>query len=175
MRLLIVMDIWGDRKYPISQFGWHFQGGSKITCTWGVLWSPNETVCKFHSNLQIRDYLEKRLMEVFPENRIHFNGKFATSERIPNTSNFSILGPKLQGFRVLSLLKNTRASLGAACHADQQFTPSRILLALGIGEEIARNALRVSVGRETSIDDIDIVLDDLKQAVTCCFNQISCA
>jgi cysteine sulfinate desulfinase/cysteine desulfurase-like protein len=55
--------------------------------------------------------------------------------------------------------------LGAACHSDQQFAPSRILLAMGIGNEIVCNALRVSVGRETSLNDIDIVLGDLQQAV----------
>ena len=114
--------------------------------------------------IQIRDYLEKRLLELFP-NQIHFNGKFDTSDRLPNTCNFSILGPNLQGFRILSRLNRTQVSLGAACHSDQQFAPSRILLAMGIGNEIASNALRVSVGRETSLDDIDIVLGDLQHAV----------
>lgn len=108
--------------------------------------------------------MEKRLVEVFP-NQIHFNGKFNTSERIPNTCNFSIAGPGLQGYRILSRLKRTQVSLGAACHSDQHFAPSRILLAMGIGNEIACNALRVSVGRETSLNDIEIVLGDLQQAV----------
>ena len=57
-------------------------------------------------------------------------------------------------------------SLGAACHSDQQFSPSRILLSMGIGNDIACNALRASVGRETSFDDIDVVLEDLKSAVS---------
>ncbi|XP_028391991.1 selenocysteine lyase-like, partial [Dendronephthya gigantea] len=113
---------------------------------------------------KVRDYLETRLVKIFPD-KIHFNGKFNSSERIPNTCNFSILGPGLQGFCILSRLKRTQVSLGAACHADQQFSPSRILLAMGIDKEIAGNALRVSVGRETSLDDIDIVLSDLEQAV----------
>ena len=104
-------------------------------------------------------------METFP-NQIHFNGKYDASKRIPNTCNFSILGPGLQGFRILSQLKRTQVSLGAACHSDQQFAPSRILLAMGIGNEIASNALRVSVGRETTLDDIEMVLRDLLQAVT---------
>ena len=114
--------------------------------------------------LQIRDYLEKRLVEIF-SNQIHFNGKFDTSERIPNTSNFSILGPSFQGYRVLSRLKATQVSLGAACHSGRQFAPSRILLAMGIGDEVACNALRVSVGRETTLNDINIVLSDVSQAV----------
>jgi cysteine sulfinate desulfinase/cysteine desulfurase-like protein len=63
-------------------------------------------------------------------------------------------------------LKATQVSLGAACHSDQQFAPSRILLAMGIANEVACNALRVSVGRETNLNDIDVVLEDLLQAVT---------
>ena len=115
--------------------------------------------------MQVRDFLETRLLETFP-NQIHFNGKYNASERIPNTCNFSIVGPGLQGFRILSHLKRTQVSLGAACHSEQQFAPSRILIAMGIGNEIASNALRVSVGRDTTLDDIEIVLGDLLQAVT---------
>ena len=88
------------------------------------------------------------------------------SERIPNTCNVSILGQGFQGFRILARLKSTQASLGAACHADQQYSPSRILLALGIPHEVASNALRISVGRETSPRDIDVVVDDLQQSVS---------
>ena len=115
---------------------------------------------------QIRDYLEKKLLEVFAPN-VRFNGKFPMqSERIPNTCNVSILGQGFQGFRILARLKSTQASLGAACHADQQYSPSRILLALGIPHEVASNALRISVGRETSPRDIDVVVDDLQQSVS---------
>ena len=42
---------------------------------------------------------------------------------------------------------------------------SPILLALGISPEIAMNAIRLSVGRNTSKEDIDIVVDDLYEAV----------
>lgn len=42
--------------------------------------------------------------------------------------------------------------------------PSLILLACGIDYEVAMNAMRISIGRDTSIEDIDIFIDDLKQA-----------
>lgn len=45
------------------------------------------------------------------------------------------------------------------------FRASPILLAIGVPESIARNALRLSVGRETTLSDIDYVVSDLKQAV----------
>ena len=52
------------------------------------------------------------------------------------------------------------------------FRPSPILLAIGIPESIARNALRLSVGRETTQQDIDYVIQDLLQAVTVIENHI---
>lgn len=45
------------------------------------------------------------------------------------------------------------------------FRPSPILLAVGVPEQIAQNALRLSVGRHTTMKDIDHVVEDLKQAV----------
>lgn len=43
--------------------------------------------------------------------------------------------------------------------------PSETLLCSGVPEDIARNALRLSIGRNTSKEDIDDFIDDLKQAV----------
>lgn len=45
------------------------------------------------------------------------------------------------------------------------FRPSPILLALDIEEDVARRAIRLSVGRETTQEDIDCAVNDLKQAV----------
>ena len=116
---------------------------------------------------EVRDYLERRLLEVFGD-LLHFNGKFACSERLPNTCNVSIRGERLIGSHVLSYCQHTQASIGAACHSGSSPTGSHILLAIGVPEEIARNALRLSVGRETTKDDIDVVIGDLKQAVAKC-------
>lgn len=48
---------------------------------------------------------------------------------------------------------------------DFSFRPSPILLAIGVQESVARNALRLSVGRDTTLDDIDLAMEDIKQAV----------
>lgn len=45
------------------------------------------------------------------------------------------------------------------------FRPSPILLAIGVPESIAKNALRLSIGRETTLDNIDCIIQDLLQAV----------
>lgn len=67
---------------------------------------------------------------------------------------------------MLAELKKCEASVGAACHSQTVSKPSSILLACDIPEHIAINALRLSVGRETTKMDIDIFLDDLKNAVS---------
>ncbi|XP_060567870.1 selenocysteine lyase-like [Ruditapes philippinarum] len=111
---------------------------------------------------ECRDYLETKLHETFP-GQLHFNGKLPGSTRLPNTCNVSILGDKLQGHNVLARCQRLQASVGAACHAQNR--PSSILLATGIPESIARNALRLSLGRSTTKADVDIVIEDLHQAV----------
>ncbi|KFM11369.1 Selenocysteine lyase, partial [Aptenodytes forsteri] len=113
----------------------------------------------------VRDYLEARLEAAFGKQRIHLNSHFTGSKRLCNTSNFSILGPGLQGRRVLSHCKMLLASVGAACHSEKGDRPSSILLSCGIPYNVAQNALRLSVGRDTTRADVDLVVQDLVQAV----------
>ena len=94
---------------------------------------------------QIRDYLEVRLKEIF-QDKIQVNGKFETSERIPNTCNVSFIGIGLEGRKILATVKRLQASVGAACHSDVVSRPSPILIAIGVPHDIAMNALRLSVG-----------------------------
>ncbi|XP_045061743.1 selenocysteine lyase [Coregonus clupeaformis] len=115
--------------------------------------------------LDTRDYLEERLEAVFGRERIHFNSHFPDSETLPNTCNVSVLGPGLQGRKVLSSCRRLLASVGAACHSHRGDRPSHILLSCGIPEEVAANALRLSVGRSTSRAEVGLVVDDLKNAV----------
>ncbi|KAG9341569.1 hypothetical protein JZ751_019082 [Albula glossodonta] len=107
---------------------------------------------------ETRLYLEQRL-------QVRFNSHFPGSDTLPNTCNVSILGPGLQGRKVLSNCKKLLASVGAACHSDRGDRPSRILLSSGVPAEVAANALRLSVGRGTTRGDVDQVVQDLKEAV----------
>ncbi|XP_005361748.1 selenocysteine lyase isoform X1 [Microtus ochrogaster] len=112
----------------------------------------------------IRDYLEERLEAEFGK-RIHLNSRFPGVERLPNTCNFSIQGSKLQGYRVLAQCQTLLASVGASCHSDHEDRPSPVLLSCGIPVDVARNALRLSVGRGTTRAEVDLIVEDLKQAV----------
>uniref|UniRef100_A0AAZ3R4N2 Selenocysteine lyase n=1 Tax=Oncorhynchus tshawytscha TaxID=74940 RepID=A0AAZ3R4N2_ONCTS len=102
---------------------------------------------------------------IFGRERIHFNSHFPDSETLPNTCNVSILGAGLQGRKVLSSCRRLLASVGAACHSHRGDRPSHILLSCGIPEEVAANALRLSVGRGTSRAEVGLVVEDLKNAV----------
>ncbi|XP_015443348.1 selenocysteine lyase isoform X2 [Pteropus alecto] len=65
----------------------------------------------------VRDYLEERLLAEFGK-KVHLNSQFPGTERLPNTCNFSIRGPQLQGRLVLAQCRTLLASVGAACHSD---------------------------------------------------------
>ncbi|XP_030072272.1 selenocysteine lyase [Microcaecilia unicolor] len=115
---------------------------------------------------KVRDYLEEQLEAAFGKENIRFNSHFPGSERLPNTCNVSILGPELKGRAVLSRCRHLLASIGAACHSDLGNSPSPILLSSGISYAVAQNALRLSMGRHTTHQDVDLIVEDLKQAVT---------
>uniref|UniRef100_A0A8C2XCE4 Selenocysteine lyase n=1 Tax=Cyclopterus lumpus TaxID=8103 RepID=A0A8C2XCE4_CYCLU len=98
-------------------------------------------------------------------NKIRFNSHYPGSDILPNTCNVSILGPSLQGWRVLSNCRKLLASVGAACHSDSGNRPSHILLSCGVPSEVAAGALRLSVGRATTKADVDAVVEDLRETV----------
>ncbi|XP_053930364.1 selenocysteine lyase isoform X2 [Cuculus canorus] len=147
-----------------------FRPGTENTPMIAGLGQAAELVSKnweaYEAHMQdVRDYLEARLEATFGKQRIHFNSHFMGSKRLCNTSNFSVLGPGLQGRRVLSRCKVLLASVGAACHSEKGDRPSSILLSCGIPYDVAQNALRLSVGRDTTRADVDLVMQDLVQAV----------
>ncbi|XP_068001465.1 selenocysteine lyase isoform X2 [Melanerpes formicivorus] len=147
-----------------------FRPGTENTPMIAGLGQAAELVSKnweaYEAHMQdIRDYLEARLEASFGKQRIHLNSRFTGSKRLCNTSNFSILGPGLQGRRVLSRCRTLLASVGAACHSEKGDRPSSILLSCGIPYDVAQNALRLSVGRDTTRADVDLVVQDLRQAV----------
>ena len=118
---------------------------------------------------QVRNFLEVSLEQGFGD-QVHLNSKKMVSsdqtiKRLPNTCNLSFIGKNLEGYKILKHVKYLQASVGAACHSDKETKPSHILLACGINEDIARNALRLSVGRNTTRGDVTLVIDDLLRTV----------
>ncbi|XP_063965195.1 selenocysteine lyase-like [Lytechinus pictus] len=124
-----------------------------------------ENVKQFEDHMRrVRDYLEERIESTFP-GQVCFNGKCKGSERIPNTCNVSFLGRNRQGRKILLKAKRFQASVGAACHSHAGDRPSHILIAIGVPNEVAVNALRLSVGRHTTTEEVDMILKDLQDSL----------
>jgi len=123
-------------------------------------------LCKYYSHMkEIRDYLENRLIQEFGRENLSFNGRSTKSERLPNTCNVSFISSDdLKGFIVLANAKLIEASTGACCHSGE-LKASKILLAMQIDKHVANNAIRLSVGRETTHNQIDLAINDLKQSI----------
>ncbi len=96
----------------------------------------------------LRDLLHGRLRAGFPG--LVLNGP--EHERLPNTLNVSF--PGLRGSDLLGGLPELAASLGAACHAGVE-SLSPVLTAMGVPSEVARGALRLSVGRPTTQEEVE--------------------
>jgi cysteine desulfurase len=106
--------------------------------------------------MPIRDYFYSQLKDVFG-GKIHLNGDAV--QRLPNTLNISFLGKN--GAQILAALPEICASTGSACHSGSK-TISPVLAAMGVEEKIALGAIRFSVGRYSTEQEIDKAIKLLK-------------
>ncbi|WP_086729903.1 cysteine desulfurase family protein [Streptomyces carpinensis] len=96
----------------------------------------------------LRDDLHRRLADALP-GRVRLNGP--QERRLPNTLNISIRGAA--GHRVLDQAPQVAASTGSACHSGTH-TPSPVLSAMGLEPARALEAIRLSLGRWCTPDEI---------------------
>ena len=80
----------------------------------------------------------------------HLNGH--PTERLPNTLNVSF--PDIDGGALLAGVPEIAASTGSACHAGRT-EPSAVLLAQGVPRDLALGAVRLSLGRWTTQEEVD--------------------
>ena len=74
------------------------------------------------------------------------------TERLPNTLNVSV--PGLEGSKILEGIPQIMASTGAACH-DRSVSLSHVLAAMGVDENVGMGALRFSVGRSNTMEQME--------------------
>jgi len=84
--------------------------------------------------------------------------------RLPNTLNIRIPGCAGESLLVLLDLAGVAVSLGSACAAGAA-EPSHVLRAMGLGDEAARSAVRLSLGPTTTAEEIDAVVELLPRLV----------
>jgi len=82
--------------------------------------------------------------------------------RLPNTTNVSFKG--VDGTKLLRYLNKLAVSRGSACTANQ-VNPSHVLKAMGVRDELALASLRISTGRNTTSEDIEQVVSEIKKAI----------
>lgn len=98
----------------------------------------------------LRDSLEARLRQLFPD--IVVFGQ--TAPRLPNTSCFAVPGLRSET-QVMALdLAGLAVSAGSACSSGK-VTPSHVLRAMGVPEALANCAIRVSLGADNNIGEIE--------------------
>ena len=105
---------------------------------------------------RMRDRLIDGIEATIPE--VKLNGH--RTKRLPNNVNFSI--KYIEGESILLMLDmaGIAASSGSACTSGS-LDPSHVLLALGITHEVAHGSVRLTLGDDTTDEDIDYVLETL--------------
>ena len=107
---------------------------------------------------ELRDHFWRLLSERFG-NRIVLNGH--PDERLPNTLNVSFVN--CYGHEILSRLAGVAASTGSACHEGvHQLSP--VLRAMGVPEAMGLGAIRFSLGRTSTREEVECVVEQLTQA-----------
>lgn len=103
----------------------------------------------------LRDHFWRELQTRFGD-RVALNGH--PVHRLPNTLNISFVGRI--GAEVLARLDGVAASTGSACHSGRVML-SPVLEAMGVAPEAGMGAIRFSLGRGTTRDEIDEVVEAL--------------
>ena len=98
----------------------------------------------------LRDRLYDGIVAGLGSSKVHLNGHL--ERRLPNTLNISLHG--IVGEELLPRMPEIAASTGAACHAGSM-EPSAVLMEMGLSRELALGALRLSLGRWSTRDEID--------------------
>ncbi len=108
----------------------------------------------------IRDELIERILAEIPFSRL--NGH--RTDRLPGNVNFCFRF--IEGESMLILLDQLGicASSGSACTSGS-LDPSHVLLAIGLPHEIAHGSLRLSLSSETTREEINFVVEELKQLI----------
>ena len=112
-----------------------------------------------HGIRQLRDHFWSALQDHFG-GRVKLNGH--PEHRLPNTLNISFVGRI--GAEILAALDGVAASTGSACHSGKvELSP--VLQAMGVPPEVGMGAIRFSLGRGTTAEEIDMVVERLKHVL----------
>ncbi len=110
---------------------------------------------------KIRDYLRERILQEIEH--VQLNGHH--ERRLPNNLNISIGYVEGEALLLSLDMEGICVSTGSACSSGS-LKPSHVATALNIGDDFIHGTTRFTVGRFTSLEDIDYTVDKLKEIVT---------
>jgi cysteine desulfurase len=155
----------GVRLEPLIHGAGH-EGGRRAGTESALLATALGTACSLAARdigpsgtAELRDRFWRALEEHFG-GRVKLNGH--PEQRLPNTLNVSFVGRV--GADILAGLDGVAASTGSACHSGKvELSP--VLAAMGVPPEVGMGAIRFSLGRGTTAEEIDVVIDRLKRVI----------
>ena len=110
--------------------------------------------------LKLRELLISRIYKEIPYVRL--NGDH--QRRLPNNVNFSFQFIEGESLLIMLDMAGICGSSGSACTSGS-LDPSHVLLAIGLPHEIAHGSLRLTVGEENTEEEINYVVDKIKEVV----------
>ena len=105
----------------------------------------------------LRDRLLKGLMSM---EEVHINGDM--EQRVPHNLNLSF--NFVEGESLIMAIKDVAVSSGSAC-TSASLEPSYVLRALGRSDELAHSSIRFTVGRFTTVEEVDYVIGLMKDKI----------
>ena len=107
----------------------------------------------------LRDKLETGLCQL---EETYINGD--VNNRMPHVTNISFKHVEGEGL-MMTFNQNIGVSSGSAC-TSASLEPSYVLIALGLGDDLAHSSIRFSLGRFTTDEDIDLAIKQVSEGVT---------
>lgn len=108
--------------------------------------------------IELRDHAIRRILAEIPHSKL--NGSWQS--RLANNINFSFEFIEGEGMLLQLAARGICVSSGSACTSGS-LDPSHVLLAIGLPHEIAHGSLRMTLGEDTTLEDIDFTVDSLKK------------
>lgn len=106
---------------------------------------------------ELRDYLIQRITTEVPYTKL--NGH--SEKRLPNNVNISFRFIEGESLLIMLDMDGICGSSGSACTSGS-LDPSHVLLAIGLPHEIAHGSLRLTLGEDTTKEDLDYVVERIK-------------
>lgn len=108
----------------------------------------------------MRDLLERTILERVPA--AYVNGGMA--QRIPNTTNIRFDAIEGEALLISLDLRGFAVSSGSACSSGA-VEPSHVLTAIGLSPKNARSSIRISLGPENTVDEVEALANAIEQSV----------